>query len=374
MYLRTLPEIMAWDAPSPVLTDLRSRYVEMLATRLGEMLGRLAAVGRDDLVSSLAALLDDDGAIIAAYLVAPEVSYRLLWPSHHSDVDAARFLYRTLSEAMAPDGLAALSNPIRAASGPEVLGQDGAPITTWSRSRDLPVDVASPFALTIDVAGTALRLQQPSPGLSRAQVRESLTKLDEAVTRLSAAVEPAWAMVCDFTETVMLLPDFIAPNQFSSGSSGQFIGRVVLANPHLPQVTPVHLAEALVHEAIHGVLYMDEQHDPWVLDQDLYAGPMRVVSPWTGNLLPLRPFLQACFVWFGLLGFWSRALRESAFDRNQVRERLVVAAAGFLRGDLLQRVEAVADRLSPEVQDAVFDMQRLVVANLSEHAAVGLPK
>ncbi|MFJ1608464.1 aKG-HExxH-type peptide beta-hydroxylase [Streptomyces sp. NPDC088253] len=356
---------MAWDSPSDQLTALRTRYIDLLATRLGELLGRLVADSHDDLAGPLNELVHHHGVQLAELLPAPEISYRLLWPGRHQDTDTAKFLTRTWQEALAPAGVPRLSNPILAARGPDILGADGSPLAIWPH-RELPIDAASRFALTVDVAGTAVRLARPLLPLSPAQVLDSLAKLDGAVTGIATTAEPAWRVVRDFTEVVMLLPDPAEPSQFSSGSSGQFVARVVLANPQLTKVTTVHLAEALVHEAIHGVLYMDEQHDPWVLDPALYAGPMRVTSPWTGSPLPLRPFLQACFVWFGLLSFWSRALPGPAFERDQVRERLVVAASGFLRGDLLQRVAKVRDRLSYEVWEAVSELQRLVVSLLGD--------
>ena len=66
------------------------------------------------------------------------------------------------------------------------------------------------------------------------------------------------------------------------------------------------IAEALVHEAIHSLLYMQERCHPWV-PAELYAPVPRVVSPWRGRNLALRPFLQACFVWYGILQFWGKA-------------------------------------------------------------------
>jgi hypothetical protein len=96
---------------------------------------------------------------------------------------------------------------------------------------------------------------------------------------------------------------------------------------------------------------------------------MRIASPWTRNPLPLRPFLQACFVWYGLLTFWSSALGRSGFDRAAVRDRLDLAASGFFRGDLLDRVRMVDDRLAPELLDAVTSLQEMVVDGLGAAAA-----
>lgn len=375
MFLAELPGIFTWSSESDVLTTLHGSFLDLLATRLGEQLARAMARGASQHVSAVTAALDAlPPEVVDAILCAPEVSYRLLWPSHHDDVDAARFVAGVFTDAGRPDDRLPSAYPLQGSAGPDVFGADGAVVAHWPLYRELPLDVASTFALTVDVVGSRLRRDTPGPPLTPAELQATLLLLEEACVEIARGVGPAWRVVRDFTKVVMLLPDEAAPTQFSSGSSGQFVGRTVLSNPHLPTVTPVHLAEALVHEAMHSVLYMDEQHDDWVLDPALYAGPMRIASPWTGNPLPLRPFLQACFVWYGLLSFWSTALGRCRFDRECVRERIAVAASGFLRGDLLAHVREVKDRLAPPLIGAVAEMQSRVCAAVDEAAPSAAPR
>lgn len=374
MFLGELPAIFTWSSESDVLTTLRGRFVDLLATRLGELLARAMARGGSKHVSTVSAAVDAlPPDVVTAILCAPEISYRLLWPSHHDDLDAVRFVAGVFTDANRPRIRRPSSYPLQGSVGPELFGPDGALVAHWPLYRELPLDVASKFALTVDVVGSRLRRDAPGPPLTSAQLRATVVELEVAALEIARGVGPAWRVVRDFTEVVMLLPDEAAPNQFSSGSSGQFVGRTVLSNPHLRTVTPVHLAEALVHEAMHSVLYMDEQHDHWVLDPALYAGPMRIASPWTGNPLPLRPFLQACFVWYGLLSFWTTALGRCRFDRECVRERIAMAASGFLRGDLLDHVREVEDRLAPPLLSAVAEMQSGVCAVLDEATPSAAP-
>lgn len=337
MYLTDLPEIFTWQAQNAVLTQLHQQYVELLLERLGQLIGRLRLAGHDELadgaLTRVGQLPDQE---LAALLCEPEVSYRLLWPTHHRDVDSGLFVQSTLSDR----GAALTARRLR------VIG--------------LPTDVGSEFALTVDVTGTKSRLSEPRPALPSDALVSTLSRLEVAASQISAGVPAAWRIVEDFTKVLILLPDLDAPMQLSSGSSGQFVGRTVIANPHLGKVTPVELAEALVHESIHSVLYMDEQLDAWVLDDSLYAGPERVTSPWTGNPLPLRPYLQACFVWYGLLSFWSEAMCRCTFDGEKAKERFSIAVAGFLRGDLLGRVDGVSNRLSGELRAAVAELQSRV--------------
>jgi hypothetical protein len=369
--LGELANFMSWTEDGDLLRDVREAHVALLATRLGELLGRLTAGRHTELADELTGLTHVATTdVLTAVLLAPEVSYRLLWPGHHHDPDAGAFVLRTLRDMLEPEAAPRLSHPILVAARPSVLAADGAVIARWPMAHELPIDVGSPYALTVEVTGDEVRLARPGEPLPAADVRHALAKLHIAATEIPLIAEPAWCMVRDFTQLVILLPDRQAPRDFSSGSSGQFIGRTVLANPHLAKVTPVHLAEALVHEAIHAVLYMDERQSDWVLDPDLYAGPMRITSPWTGHPLPLRPYLQACFVWFGLLAFWSSAIGVTGLDRDKIRERLIQASTGFLRGDLLERVETVRDRLSTEVLEAVAALQSNVLAALPEATSV----
>lgn len=370
MHLQALPAILTWEARSPELQDLHRRYLELLGVRLGELLARglgTPAAAAAGAALELAARLDT--GTLGETLAAPEVSYRLLWPAHHDAADAVGFVLQALRSADAAarglpgDGLRWL------ASGHRCLDRSGRTVHPWGEIEGLPVDAGSPFAALTDVSGERVRSAQPHPLLDRAERERALAGLARAAAGTREAVPEAWRLARDFTKALVLLPDPGAPQQFSSGSSGQFVGRSVLANPHLPKVGEVELAEGLVHEAIHAVLYMDEQHDPWVLDPALYAGPLRVTSPWTGNRLPLRPFLQAAFVWYGLLAFWSRAHGSAAFPEPRVRQRLNEAAAGFLRGPLLDRVAPVLDALAPELRDAIAAMQRQVVAGLGAELA-----
>ena len=281
MYLRDLPAIFAWEEPSETLTVLHARYVALLATRLGELMGRVTARGTGPEAADVGTLVDMAGAeTLTAVLCAPEVSFRLLWPAHHDDTDALGFIGEALRGVVDRPPRSRLSHPLLVATDRDVLGPDGTVVARWPLARELPLDVASPFALSADVVGTLIRLPEPGPCLSANDVRATVLKLGGAVAEIADGVPPAWDVVRDFTKVVMLLPDRNAPSQFSSGSSGQFVGRTVLSNPHLPAVTQVHLAEALVHEAIHSVLYMDEQHDPWVLDPR--CTPARCGSPRRG--------------------------------------------------------------------------------------------
>lgn len=363
MFLRELPRVFTWEEASPELVTLHDRFVLLLGKRLGELLSRLPPVAAlADEVTDLLAQLDNRQ--LAATLAAPEVSYRLLWPMHHEDSQAADFIREALRTACAASRALQVAATDWLADGSGFIDGSGRVTYPWARPGGLPVDFGSPHALATDVSGERLRAPTQRPPLAPEEILATQAKLQAAAEATARAAPHAWRMTLDFTKALILIPDNGAPQQFSSGSSGQFVGRSVLANPQLAKVGAVQVAEALVHEAIHAVLYMDEQHDPWVLDDALYAGSLRITSPWTGNRLPLRPFLQAAFVWYGILALWSRVRADEAFARDAVRARMNEAAAGFLRGRLLDRVGPSIDRLSPEVVHSVDELQRYVEAAL----------
>jgi hypothetical protein len=129
----------------------------------------------------------------------------------------------------------------------------------------------------------------------------------------------------------------------------------------------VGVAESLVHEAIHALLYMQERRKAWVTT-NLYQGPQVLISPWTGSRLPLRPFMQACLVWYGLLNLWCAGLLEDQFDPLHVRARIAVALGGFLQGPLVDRLAPWRAGISDDVVEAIAVLQDQVCRTMADAA------
>jgi HEXXH motif-containing protein len=164
-----------------------------------------------------------------------------------------------------------------------------------------------------------------------------------------------------YTKVLVLQPHAEEPTLFSTGSSAQFVGRSVFGNPQLPQVDECLLAEGLVHEATHSLLYMNERLEPWISDPDLYGPDVQARSLWTGASLPLRSYLQACYVWYGLVQFWSQCLSAGAFSKERVRERLIQAAIGFLGEPILGQLAPYRNGISEALWQGIESMQTDVV-------------
>ena len=84
------------------------------------------------------------------------------------------------------------------------------------------------------------------------------------------------------------------------------------------------LADGVVHEAIHGLLFLEQLDKEWADDwTTLSAGTAQ--SPWTGRVLPAGAYLEACFVWYGLVNFSLIAIDSDEFDTDGAAELTALA-------------------------------------------------
>jgi hypothetical protein len=115
---------------------------------------------------------------------------------------------------------------------------------------------------------------------------------------------------------------------------------------------------ALVHEAIHSLLYMIEISEGFYVDGAVKTA-LQVVSPWSGRGLYLHSFVHACFVWFGLLCFWRLAAdrQPQPLPRGVAEDQLARAAAGF-RGP---RLRACLNDIETLLQPALVQQLNSVV-------------
>lgn len=147
------------------------------------------------------------------------------------------------------------------------------------------------------------------------------------------------------------------PGSFSEAGR---IGHATIFNANAHVATASYLEDAIVHEAIHGLVYRVER---WVGDGARYTsgalGGARVKSPWTGNVLSARHFVHACFVWFGLANFWT--LPSQADNNPSEAGRLAqTATMGFQsdRFDSTLRDASVADGAKQAIRAIKDDLLR----------------
>lgn len=148
-----------------------------------------------------------------------------------------------------------------------------------------------------------------------------------------------------------------------SFSNKPVLGRMGLANADSDWWSFSKIADAIVHEAIHALIYKIELTDSLYLDDSVEHESFTAVSPWSGRTLPLHSFVHACFVWFGLWNFWGLASPEEYEAAEELRNR---AAHGFLAGHPLPCIpDAARDRIRPEVRHAIDRMFKAVTASVN---------
>jgi hypothetical protein len=368
MKLNDLPLVLSWSTGADLMASLHESYVERLFDRLGFAIGRVARgdAARAERLHDVLCTLPD--AAFARLLTAPETSYRLLWPSHHTSEGVAAFLEQSAhAERARMNGGDSPGTTLWTALGDMRFSPDAAPFAAARLDGKVPADFDSPQALAPPAAAAGGdRAREGFTGVERHVV---LDRLSRAWRGIGAASLHVRDFVQGFTKVVVLQKD-TTRGGFSSNSRDDRIGRSAMRNPQVDTVDEVDLADGLVHEAIHSLLHMHEHHHRWFRDDRLYSPEERVVSPWSGNRLPVRYFFHAVFVWYGLLQFWCRAVSRNAFAaQERARIALSRAARGFLGPPITERVVAWQPEIAPSLLTTIDHIQAHVIASIGDVAA-----
>ncbi len=349
-----LPQTLRWVTDGTEFEDVELRHAQRISDALGPWLGRLSPELADTLATRLSQAPED---AIKRVLLSPNVSQGVLWGRGPAD-ELGKLLERSLrleggaggSDADgAPPGWGALGDCVLYGSGD---------VERWSPvGGRLALDLRSPDVIA--VGSTPPPEAVAWTPLGPAEERDAVAALRSAYTRIRDAGPSLKALIETCARVVVVRKN--RTETFVSFSSCHYVGRIALVNPQL--VSEWLIADALVHEAVHGYLYMHDPNPLWGLGADVHEEPGTVRSPWTGRALPVCAFLHACFVWYALLFFWGQVLRSARALADDVRRRIELASCGFLRGDLLEglgpnRVEL----LQRDVRVALAEMQDNVLA------------
>jgi hypothetical protein len=331
-----LVDLVSWDeGSSPALfSRLEEEYAAAVAERLGVVLAHLivsASEGASELQAQLGRL---DSDRFEAFLLAPETSRRVVLEHLHPLPETAEALTRLGAGETVGAG-PALREVARF--------EDGAPVLV-----DAGAEVADSGQVAAEV-DRVMRLRALLEAGAPATARTTAASMRELVLR------------------------FEGPGAgFRSNSPQGYVGRAVLNNS--PDADDVALLEALVHEPIHGLVGMSEaiglvregHAARWVYDDQLYDGESRTVSPWSGVGLDLPTYLQACFVWYGLLQFWTSLYPSEALDGDRVRNRIMRSLSGFVDDGALEQLQPHRGSINPLIFDAVAEMCAAVQGSLQE--------
>jgi hypothetical protein len=187
------------------------------------------------------------------------------------------------------------------------------------------------------------------------RIEQSLEQIRRISRTARSAVDALLQVI-----TVVRAPKLTKGTQ--SFSNKPAIGRMGLANANSNEWSVSKIADAIVHEAVHALIYKIELTNCLYNDYTTESAPFTAISPWSGRKLRLHSFLHACFVWFGLWNFWGLASR----DEPEAVELRGTAARGFLTGHPLSHVpEAARDLIRPEVRQAIDHMFKEVTVNVN---------
>jgi hypothetical protein len=147
-------------------------------------------------------------------------------------------------------------------------------------------------------------------------------------------------------------------SQVGSLSHCQFAGLSLIMNADKEDVSPAAVADRIVHESIHDLLYTGHFAEPLLADaRGTDTSGVTIRSPWTARPLTLRNYAHACFVWYGLSRFWS--LGSQAFAPEQAALRRDLALRGFrATPSVLSPLGAAVGLLAPSLREALHLLDR----------------
>lgn len=318
---------------------------------------KAAPIARRELLTRVAGTL---GELLAA---EPATRERLLeLPAGWPRIISAPWTFSVLTgwllgEASRKDTLAWLNERMAAEECRTGVHDHGAP--HWTALRDTYVRAGSAYRapllreIVVDCRSPAtlapIVVHEARPWLGTEPRRIEPAETDRVLERLALADQllsscpEAHQLVHGSIKVLRIRTD--DSNWFTSASTGREPGRATLNNPQLDHVTPEHIADALLHEAVHNLLYSVEQAEPFTAIRPEEDQPIWL-SPWTGTRLSAHAFSHACHVWWCLAHFWHSQYRMTPSPTTaRLRHR---AAAGFAGNSLERTIHAMSGVLTPE--------------------------
>jgi len=234
------------------------------------------------------------------------------------------------------------------------------------RLNDMPLDFFSSSCIKV----TAHELQEPAGSvIDEYDYREAFNIYERIYESLEPLTGKKGAgdlndLIYKFTNVIVLKrQNYQSGNRhFFSSSDGYYIGRTVLGNVEL--VSPEILVDSIVHEAIHALLYMIDEKFQWQPspeESDKIGN--KILSPWSGNKLSIRNYLQAIFVWYGLFNLWKFALKEQVYDPGFAKRRVDLIRNGFLQVEINKFGKEIGYDLDETLIETVLAIKEYVIKN-----------
>lgn len=229
---------------------------------------------------------------------------------------------------------------------------------SFSLNDKLPLDFFSPYC--IKVSGQDIQ-ESPETVIDEYDYNEAYGIYEKIFECLETLKEERGSgditrLMYTFTKVIVFKRQNhgLQQRHFFSSTDAYFVGRTVLGNAEL--VNSEILIDSLIHEAIHSLLYMIDAKYPWQptpAESDQMGNV--ILSPWSGNMLSVRNYLQAIFVWYGLFNLWKFAVEKNVYQQEFAVARIAMIRKGFKQVDL--------SRISFDLN---FSFNRTLVATVNE--------
>lgn len=312
-------------------------YVSRNATCIADLLHQRSDEHAEKVLAKLRTLAPPS---LRRVLITPEVSHRIVKNARGEQTDIVSFLDRVIEVEIALANIghqASCKTSWNAWSGiGDVrigvdsnnryhLLQSASSLFDWP----LRVDWQSPHIASLSINQGGRESVLDTSTLDPSCYLSTVEKLELAARALHSVCPVAEAMVKTAIVVIQLHTVDGPAEGYYSCSSRDYIGRLALVNAHLPVAGIPKLINALIHEAIHNLLYRIEQTHPLVVLPKHGEKMTEVYSPWSGNRLRLSTYVHACYIYHGLFWFWRNTECVAMFGPDFVKDELDYLQSGF---------------------------------------------
>jgi len=347
--------LLKWEDTDEFRSKLQTWYLGHILREIRNIFGQISRLDADLGASFEASLqkLPDWG--LTRFLAAPETS-RHISKFRYNPIEHMQFFRSALLAEQALAGIREPAGRCWTALGDFYLAGDFIAQDTHNPefsfaaprlANQTPIDFVSPHAQLVNSMPDCPF--QPYETVERNKLCE-LMETAFAIVRLVSI--PATRFFRDFIQVIVARNDFCHPRSYSGSSTASHIGRLLIRNGHL--MSAGKMADSLIHESIHALLFIVEILEPFLVTPVQPEPCAR--SPWSGNLLPIRTYLHACFVWFGLAQFWRLAV-NSAGSAEIANPLLDAALLGFQKGNPVDELLPYRHLISPNTFDVAGQLR-----------------
>jgi hypothetical protein len=320
--MQEVADVLTWKQISDTPALWRTRYEDLLESRIQSLM-----VVKDEdircILESLAMLPRDRQR---AFLRAPQVASRLLAPKQHDELDSGPVARSLLAELATAGIVSELSDPLWTVLGDRHLDPESP--ATWREpvagilGTHIVLDGAGPIDFSCGATGYLVLHADDE----RIDVERKLIDAARAVAFSSGSAFRFWT---DCLDVVAIRKTAQSLTPCSSNSFVRNARLTLIINGHLPTVGSASVADVIVHEAIHSLLFMYEEIESPFVPRNTQAELLKIRSPWSGKELFLSAYVHACVTWYGLYWFWNVAAKAEAWPAQYCNYFRARAEAGF---------------------------------------------